>query len=230
VVRDVILGDHFEMSGPNAIGKVVLPPHPRPERRVEPPRRTVLLLLSNPVDAPPLRLEEEHRAIDRAIAMARYREQIDLRTGMAVRYDDLHELLLRHQPAVVHYAGHNSADGIALMNDHGRASPVHPSVLEELFDILGDSVSCVVLNACLTQSQARAISAHVPCVVGMSGPVLDPVAIAFAAGFYRAIANGQSVESSFRLGRNGIRPQWPHNRDPELFAQHDAAGRTFITG
>jgi CHAT domain len=230
-VRDLIAGDQINQSGPNAIGKVVYPaPQPQPKPEPEPQRRTVLVLLSNPVDTPTLRLHEEHRAIRRAIRAATYRDQIDLQTGMAVRYDDVRDLLLVHKPAVVHYAGHSGVEGIALPDQYGRARAIHPTTLEGLFANLNGSIRCVVLNACLTAVQATAVNKHVPCVVGMSGSVVDPVAIEFADGFYSAISNGQSIKAAFGLGRNALQGAGMDDRDPELFAAPGVAERTFITG
>src|SRR6185436_1153486 len=62
----------------------------------------------------------------------------------------------------------------------------------------------VVLNACYTETQARAIAEHIECVVGMSRAVTDSAAIRFAAAFYQALAFGQSVKTAFELGRNAI--------------------------
>jgi hypothetical protein len=222
-------GDQINQSGAHAIGKIEGGSRSTAERRGDPHRHTVLLLMSNPADTQRLRLDEEYRAIDQAIVAARFRDQLDLRAGMAPRHHDLHELLLRHRPAVVHYAGHSSADGIALVDDHGRARPVSPAALEGLFAIVGDAIQCVVLNGCLTEDQASAIARHVPCVVGMSGSVLDGVAVEFAGGFYGAIANGESVEQAFRLGRNVVELRGMDARDPTLIGA-PAARRLFITG
>ncbi len=208
-IRNLVNGDQTNQVGNGNIGQVVQAPSV-PDR----PRQTVLMLTSNPLDTGRLRLDEEYRAIDRAITGARHRDQLDLRLGAAARYGDLQELLLQHEPAVVHYAGHNSAvHGIVLVDERGNACPVQPKQLSDLFAITGRWVSCVVLNACLTKDQAAAIVEHVTCVVGMSRPVLDGVAIDFAAGFYNAIAAGQSVATAFRLGRNRMGPGGGHYRD-----------------
>ena len=39
-----------------------------------------------------------------------------------------------------------------------------------------------------------------PCVVGISRAVKDTAPVAFAAGFYEALAFGESVEAAFKLG------------------------------
>jgi hypothetical protein len=215
-------GDQINQSGKYATGKTVYASQPTRD----PSRHTVLLLMSNPTGTQQLRLDEEYRAIDQAIASARHRDRIQLHLGSAPRHRDLHDLLLRHRPALVHYAGHHNARGIALVDDYGGARAVAPDVLEELFAILGDTVRCVVLNACLSREQAAAIGKHVPCVVGMAGSVVDTVAIVFAEAFHRGLANGESVAQAFRLGRNQLKLVGMDSRDPVLFGH---AERVFLT-
>jgi len=222
-----VAGDQINQWGDNAIGKIDF----RTQRhRPDPPtRRTILMLMSNPVDTQQIRLDEEHRAIDRAIVRARHRDRIDLRAGMAPRYRDLQELLLRHRPAVLHYAGHGKLDGIALMDDRGYTYMVRVDVLEQLFAIVGPWLRCVVLNACLTAAQAKVIADHVPCVVGNSRSVPDHVAIEFAAGFHYALAEGESVATAFQLGRSRLTLSGRDARDPVLIAKPGVAERVFIT-
>jgi hypothetical protein len=192
----VVDGDKIEMHGDGNIGKIVAL-----QRR----RRTVLVLMSNPRGTAGLRLDEEYRAIDEAILKARHGDRLELRPGAAVRHGDLQGLLLRHRPTVVHYSGHNHGEaGIVLADDRGKARPVAPEALSGLFRIMATSIRLVVLNACLTQDQAAAIAAHVPCVIGMSRAVRDDVAIAFASAFYHAAASREPVAAAFGLASNRL--------------------------
>ncbi len=59
---------------------------------------------------------------------------------------------------------------------------------------------CVVLNACWSLSQAEAIAAHVPFVIGMHDEIADDAAIAFAVGLYQALAGGKSFPEAYCLG------------------------------
>lgn len=224
---NLVGGDQFNQFGDRPIGVLNVSLQPTPP---EPHRRPILLLMSNPLDTGPLRLDEEYREIKLAISGARHRDRLELFLGAAPRYHDLHALLADHQPAVVHYAGHSGGGGIALTDDNGDTHRIAPHALEDLFEIMGDSVSCVVLNACLSEDQALAIAAHVPCVVGMSNSVPDHIAIEFAAGFYRAIADGRSVAQAFQLGRNRLALSGADNRAPVIVAKPGVAERLVITG
>lgn len=174
---------------------------------------TVLMLQANPVDTAPIRLDEESRRIDQAIYAATHRDMVRLRTAAATRIADLHQALLRHAPGIVHFSGHGSATGsILLCDEAGLAVPVPPAALTDLFKIMNPAVGCVVLNACYTRAQGRAIAAHVPCVVGMRRAVEDRAAILFAEAFYRTLAFGRPVRQAFDFGvsalkLNGIRGQ-----------------------
>ena len=86
-----------------------------------------------------------------------------------------------------------------------------------------------MLNACLSDDQAFAIARHIPCVVGMAGAVLDDVAIEFAASFYRAIADGQSVATACRLGRNRPHLGGSNSAEAILASPSIVAEQTFIT-
>ena len=80
-----------------------------------------------------------------------------------------------------------------------------PSVaLGRLFAVLRDNIRLVVLNACYSDEQARAIVEEIDFVVGMTDEIGDEGARVFAAAFYRGLAYGRSVRSAFDLGLNEL--------------------------
>jgi hypothetical protein len=192
----------------------------------------ILFLAANPSDTTRLRLGDEVRAIDQALRQAAYRDQFDLRQHWAVRMTDLQELLLRHQPHIVHFSGHGSPEGRLLFEDpSGRALAARPDALSRLFAILTDNVRCVVLNACYSEPQAQAIAAHIDCVVGMPAEIADAASIGFAASFYRALAYGRDVETAFELGRLEVDLEELDQPDkPKLLAQRQDPSRMFLVG
>ncbi|GID28967.1 CHAT domain-containing protein [Paractinoplanes brasiliensis] len=223
---DFVAGDKY--GGDRVHGdKIVMGQPPRPPRQP----KVILMLSANPLTTQPLRLDEEHRAVDLAVAHAGASHLLEVRIADAVRLDDLPYALLRHRPAVVHFSGHGDpVRGIQVTDHRGLAHDVPPDALRELFRILADGVECVVLNACFTEPQARAIAAHIPGVVGMSRGVLDKSAIKFAAGFYQGLAFGRSIGASFDLARTGLDLHGiPDSDVPKLIAQPGGATRTVIT-
>ena len=165
----------------------------------------LLFLAANPLDTDPLRLDEEMRAVDLALRQAGFRDQFDVRSHWAVRVGDLQELLLRHQPDIVHFSGHgSSASEIVLQDANGQAAVVPAKALNDLFRVLRDNIRCVVLNACYSADQAAGIAEQIDCVIGMSDAITDTASIEFAAAFYRALGYGRSVQDAFDLGCNQI--------------------------
>jgi hypothetical protein len=165
----------------------------------------ILFLAANPLDTHPLRLDNEIRAIDEKIGRSEFRDLFDIKQHWAVRISDLQGFLLQHKPDIVHFSGHGSrASGIVLQNKSDNSHPVSVKALSDLFSILKDNIRCVMLNACYSEGQAKAIAEHIECVIGMSKAITDSAAISFAASFYQALGFGRSVQTAFDLARNEI--------------------------
>ena len=63
----------------------------------------------------------------------------------------------------------------------------------------------VVLNACGSAAQIpRSWTQVAPFAIGMSAEIEDGDAINYAAQFYAAVANGQSIESAHLSGRAAL--------------------------
>ncbi len=153
---------------------------------------SLLFLAANPLDTARLRLDQK----------ARHGDRFRLAQQWAVRIEDLLDALLRHRPTIVHCAGHGSERGPALPGGRHRAIRGGRTVaLAGLMGVTG-GVCCVVLNACWTDTLADALLGALACVVGMTAAVADAAAIAFAAGFYRALADGESLAAAVAAGHS----------------------------
>lgn len=128
---------------------------------------------------------------------------VQRKTGIA---PDLQQALLKEEPDVVHFSGHGGgADGIMLHSEAGTdVSAVSSAALARLFAVLRDNIRLVVLNACYSEEQARALVEEIDFVVGMTDEIGDEGARVFAAAFYRGLAYGRSVQSAFDLGLNEL--------------------------
>jgi hypothetical protein len=180
--------------------------------------RKILFLASNPTDTGRLRLGQEVRDIEEGLKRSNERDQFELIPSFAVRIDDLRRRLLEHSPQIVHFSGHGAGvDGIVLENDKGESSPVPIDAVANLFELCSEHVDCVVLNACESDLQAKAISRHIPYVIGMTSSVSDDAALEFAVGFYDALGAGKSIEDAFRFGCNAIALKGiPEDKTPKL--------------
>jgi hypothetical protein len=192
----------------------------------------ILLLAANPKDTDRIRLDEEIREIKQTIRKASQRDRIKIETEVAVRYSDLQNHLVTHKPAIVHFSGHGSSSGeIVLEDDGGSAMSMSIKAIKNLFGILrqdGIGVKCVVLNACWSEHQAKALQDVVDCVVGMAASMNDDSAIQFANGFYIGIAEGRSIQGAFDLGRNRIEIYRLDNvHTPQLICRHGIDPRKY---
>lgn len=163
---------------------------------------TILFLSANPeTDTVPLQLQREERSIRAELEKSLFGRRFRLETRPKIIYADLQRYLLEVTPTVLHFSGHGVVPGIIVENDLIPANNL--SVLLSL-SIIREQLRLVVLNACLSASQAQAIATHIDVVVGMSNNVGDDAAIAFASGLYMALGTGLDVKSAFQLAVNAI--------------------------
>lgn len=193
---------------------------------------TILFLAANPLDTQQLQLDEEVRAIDKALRDTAYRDRFDLRSHWALQYGDLPALLLRYNPHIVHFSGHGSPSGELVFSDGaGKSHLAPPDMLADLFNLLRDNIRCVVLNACYSEDQAQGIAQSIDCVVGMSRAVADDAAVKFAAGFYLGLGYGRSVATAFGLGRNSMGATVKgEETTPRLLDPHNKAASLVFAG
>lgn len=169
-----------------------------------PNKLKILFLGANPTKTTRIRIEEEIREIEIGLRMSKERENIVLVQRWAVRPSLLQQAILDENPDIIHFSGHGKSNGLVMEGSTGNYKLVNEKALQKLFLLFSDNIKCVILNSCYSEKQAKAISNHIPFVVGMSKAVPDKAALAFAIGFYRAIGAGKDIEFAFRLGVNSI--------------------------
>ncbi|BAZ20595.1 WD-40 repeat-containing protein [Kalymmatonema gypsitolerans NIES-4073] len=164
--------------------------------------KTILILAANPQGTSRLQLDKEVREIDEGLRRASKREQFRLEQKWAVRQRDFYRAILDYQPQIVHFSGHGaSVDGIVLGNEADEPAFLNADALASMFKLFATKgVECVLLNACYSEVQAKAISQHVNYVIGMNRTIGDKAAIAFSVAFYDALAAGQQIEFAYELG------------------------------
>ncbi|MBR8840754.1 MAG: PD40 domain-containing protein [Stigonema ocellatum SAG 48.90 = DSM 106950] len=163
--------------------------------------KTILILAANPQGTSRLQLDKEVREIDEGLRRGFRRSQFRLEQKWAVRQRDFYRAILDFQPQIVHFSGHGTGvDGIVLEDETDQPVEVNALALASMFKVFAKhGVQCVVLNACYSQVQAKAISQHINYVIGMNKTVGDKAAIAFSVAFYDALAAGQDIEDAYEL-------------------------------
>lgn len=186
-------------------------------------RIKLLFLAANPQTTKPLALDEEIRKIEQAIRGARYHDRFEIASKWAVRSDDLEQALLEHRPHIVHFSGHGNPESqLLLVSQGGSSHRVAIRALRGLFSDMKDRIRLVVLNACFSDAQAKAISEVIQCVIGMNLEISDCAAAKFSASFYRAIGFGLSVQSAFNIGKTALDLEGISEKaTPQLFCKDD---------
>jgi chemotaxis protein histidine kinase CheA len=173
--------------------------------RIRPPQverlRILYLTASSRGD---LRVDEEMRRVKAAVQAATHRDLVSIEHKPAATTSDLLDGLTRFKPHVVHFSGHAGEDVLVFdtgSDAHGPGQRVTAEAFARAMSAVDQPPTLVVLNACKSEAQIRGLLDAVPLAIGMADSVGDRDAMAFAARFYSAVAEGQSVESSWRLAR-----------------------------
>jgi hypothetical protein len=102
----------------------------------------------------------------------------------------------------------------------GQMQFIQPADLAELFEQFASTVRCVILSCCFSEMQAKAIVKHIQYVIGMDSAIGDRAAIAFAIGFYQALAAARTIPEAYKLGCTQIGLQGvPGKQTPILLQQ-----------
>jgi formylglycine-generating enzyme required for sulfatase activity len=168
--------------------------------------KKILILAANPRQD--LNLDSEIRDLRKVIEHSPKREDFSVIDALAVPVGDLQELMLKHEPQIVHFCGHGSGEqGLVFEGEKDGEQLVDTDALSGLFRLFDRSVECVLLNACYSEPQANAIVEHINYVIGMNQAIRDDAAIAFSKGFYRALGYERPIEEAYEFGRNAIQLQ-----------------------
>ncbi|MFK0009696.1 CHAT domain-containing protein [Paenarthrobacter sp. NPDC090520] len=186
---------------------------------VAPPLR-ILGIVASPRDLPALDIQTEKDHLSRALAGPVDEGRVELVWSKTGTWDDVQSLLLAGPWHVVHFVGHGDYDSrtdegrIALVGPDGRAAMVRAVRLMALLSVASPRPRLVVLNSCSSGEMGQAdlfsgtasalVRSGIGAVAAMQFAISDAAAIAFAHGFYAAIANGRTVDEAARVGRISV--------------------------
>jgi hypothetical protein len=155
-----------------------------------------------------LRVGREQKRIRAAVESALHRDQIDLDVRPAATTADLLDGITKFRPHVVHFSGHSNE---ALIVFEDEKDEQHEGVIvtarafAKAIEATDDPPLLVLLNSCKSAAQVDGLVAQVaPFAIGMADSIDDGDAINYAAQFYAAIANGQSIKASHLSGQAAL--------------------------
>ncbi len=196
-------------------------PDPKPEKL-----RVLILGASSAGD---LRVGREQKRIRTAVESALHRDQIEMDVRPAATTTDLLDGITKFRPHVVHFSGHSNEDLIVFEDEQDEPHEgviVTARAFARAIQATDDPPLLVLLNACKSAAQIDNLVAQVvPFAIGMADSIGDGDAINYAAQFYAAIANGQSIKSSHLSGQAALEIAglegselptlaWAHGVDP----------------
>jgi NACHT domain len=167
----------------------------------------ILVLSSNP-SGDLKNLNREIRDLKDALERL---NKFEVKDYLAVGSDELQILIAKNSPQFVHFCGHGAGEkGLVFEDREGQTQFANTETIAAIFETFSSEydrspISCVVLNACYSEIQAKAIVKHINYVIGMSDAILDKAAYHFSLGFYGGLAAGKSIEQAHRMGCIEIR-------------------------
>jgi hypothetical protein len=181
----------------------------------------ILFLSANPWTTSRILVDEEAREIFERIQEGPYRDNFELHRHVAIRPIDLQKLLLLHRPHIIHFSGHGSKKQKIIMGGTpGRGKTVDRQGLVDLLALYSTHLRLVLLNACFTNVQARAISQVIDYSVGTGKGIGDKAGVAFAGAFYRALGFGKSIRQAFDSAKAELAlTRMPRTQGIELFVR-----------
>lgn len=202
--------------------------------RTEPRPLGVLVVMSDPVDAAPLNVEQEVAYIKTALGAAERRGLIvvDFVEESTLRNLDL--ALGEREYHVLHYSGRGLTTGrgscLVMEDEDGNSVPAYA---QDLMEIVRDhkSLRLILLNACRAGQLEESIAVTdiatglltlLPAVVIMQFAVQDRTAFEFARAFYGELVMGSTLEEAVHSGRMAMVRQYERFMDwgiPALYTQ-----------
>lgn len=147
-----------------------------------------------------LRVGREQKRIRAAVESALHREYIELDVRPAATTADLLDGITKFRPHVVHFSGHSDDDLIEFEDERDERHEgviVTARAFAAAVKATDDPPLLVLLNSCNSAAQIDNLVEQVaPFAIGMADEIQDGDAIVYAAQFYAAVANGQSIRSA----------------------------------
>lgn len=191
-------------------------PAPQPEKL------RVLVLTAADGD---LRVGREVSRITAAVKAAVNRDHIIFDVRPAATARDLLDGLVEIRPHVIHFSGHSDETFIVFEEDTDHPNDgveIPADVFARALASVDTPPGLVVLNSCSSADQAFGLVRDiVPYAIGMADEIDDHAAIAYAARFYGAIANGQSIEGAHNIARSDLELQGIEDYDLPTLAVAD---------
>ena len=180
----------------------------------------VLAMVASPRGLASLDVDRERTNLEEALRDLTAAGLVRVTWVEPATWRSVHRHLLSGHWHVVHFIGHGDYDDsrdegvLAFVGNDGRADMVEAGRFADLLSEADPTPRLVVLNACssgesgdddmLSATAPALVHSGIEAVAAMQFAVSDDAAIAFAQGFYTAVAHSRGVDEAARSGRIAI--------------------------
>ena len=185
---------------------------------VKPPIR-VLVMISSPIDFPPLDVEAEWAQLNESLADRIAAGQLAIERLDCASLEALQHRLRRESYHIFHFIGHGEFDqalqeGVLILESENKRG--HKVDSQFLGMLLHDheSLRVAILNACEGARTSRTdpfagsaqslVQQGIPAVIAMQFEIANDVAGRFAHEFYGALADGYPIDAALTEARKSI--------------------------
>lgn len=166
----------------------------------------ILVLYSTPSNLPPLRLGNEHRAVEQVLRDLHVDSSLVYRLH-ATTTEDLINALLEREYEIVQFSGHGNREGFLLEDTTLRDKGVFVSA-KEIANILHETspkLKVAIFMSCYSTDSISVLVNAAPYIITVTGPADDNAAIEFIARFYSTYLQKGVIKTAFNVARNYVK-------------------------
>lgn len=161
----------------------------------------ILFAESNPFPDKQLSSAEESRELGLVFRNHPKRAQFSLKKEFALSLQLLLRVVNEDCPDLLHLSAFANDTGCYLHSEDDSPRFVANESLIAAVALMETQPRCLFFNTWISSSLAITLSLRIPWVIGSNQLISNQAAIAFATGFYQAIAYGKSVSEAFEVGK-----------------------------
>lgn len=165
--------------------------------------RTILFLGASPSNERRLAIGREADHLRDVLRKAKLRD-LDVHHRASTTYERFRDALLEVKPTYLHLSCHGEAGCLIFEDERGSRERISNQAIIDVLAV-ARSVEGVVVNACNSVALAERLATGARFAIGMRDAIGDEAALAYADGFYSALATDASPADCDHLGRCAIR-------------------------
>jgi tetratricopeptide (TPR) repeat protein len=194
-------------------------------------KKTILVATANPVDSSQIRTSAFYKAIKKGLIDSEKPHDYEVIFQPDTNLDDFFRELEKHKNeiCILHLVGHGDRlDRFLFEDEDGGKEFAKPTQFAEHLYHYKDTLECVVISACHSQTLAKKIVQEINFAIGYDDPLGVEVAKEYAEKFYFFLANGNNYESANGLTQTAMKTKIAADKIPQLFTKTEEKSKATI--